>query len=154
MAFSIDVLWNYNFRRYGKWPRELPHDLVPQRLLCTALSAEIMVTLWLVSDDRPLSAPQLCNRSPCDVHAYYFPWCLLSVSREVYEVISQALSDVSLEYLLSVNGMEAVFEGLYRCCSCVRVHFLRVERKLEKLLFVAKEGSGKRSKDAGREDTT
>ena len=58
MAFSIGLLWNYNVRRYGKWPRELPHDSVPQRLLCTALSAEIMVTLWLVSDGRPpLCAP-------------------------------------------------------------------------------------------------
>ena len=130
MAFNIGLLWNYDYRRFGHWPREFPHDLRPQSWLCSALSAEIMVTRWLVSDGRPLSAPQLCNRSPYE-DAYYSAWCLMSVSSEVYEVISQALSHVLFEDLLSVNGMEAVFEGLYRCCSCVRQHFLRVERKLE-----------------------
>ena len=130
MAFNLGLLWNYDYRRYGHWPREFPHDLRPQSWLCSALSAEIMVTLWLVSDGRPLSAPQLCNRSPYE-DAYYSAWCLMSVSSEVYEVISQALSDVSLEYLLSVNGMEEVFEGCYRCCSSVRQHFPRVEQELK-----------------------
>ena len=78
---KFGILWNFDLPKYKAWPQEIPEIFLPMEFLYAWISKEIMVILWLIPDEQNATGPQLCNRVPYDVEAFYSAClvCLLSV---------------------------------------------------------------------------